>query len=130
MWNFLDASVTWFNSQHAWTAQEQIPACWPQHPPLVHAIASLMFQRHIVGEATDPNALEEWHRYALPAFNERTRDARLACHDDHQVWPGRAQYNRHTTPSNTALRRQQFLRDCEDKRGTALPRTKFSVVAE
>ena len=50
-----------------------IPACWPQHPHLVHEIAVLADQRRRAGHALTSDALEEWHRHNLPAFTERMK---------------------------------------------------------
>jgi hypothetical protein len=45
-----------------------IPACWPQHPHLVHEIVVLADQRRRAGHALTSDASKEWHRYSLPAF--------------------------------------------------------------
>ena len=47
------------------------PACWPEHPHLVHDLAVLADQRRRAGPAITSDALEDWHRYALPAFLDR-----------------------------------------------------------
>jgi hypothetical protein len=68
-----------------------IPVCWPQHPHLVHEIAVLADQRRRAGHALTSDALEEWHRYNLPAFTERMKSRlRNHCEDGHQPWPAKA----------------------------------------
>ena len=83
LWQWLDAVVIWLNHDYTWDAQQggMIPACWPQHPHLVHEIAVLADQRRRAGLAKTSDALEEWHRYCLPSFTDRMR-ARLRSHCD------------------------------------------------
>ena len=71
--------VDWLISEYVWEAADTIPACWPQHPHLVHEIAVLADQRRRAGHALTSDALEEWHRYSLPAFTERVK-SRLRNH--------------------------------------------------
>ncbi len=86
--------VEWLNTQHAWYSAELTPACWPEHPGLTRELSTLAATRYQAGEATNPIQLEEWHRYALPGYLERTRDQRAACQEKHQPWPGRAAHTR------------------------------------
>ena len=76
-----------------------IPACWPRHPHLVHEIAVLADLRRRAGHALTGDAMEEWHRYALPAFTERMRQRMKGhCEDkDHQPWPAQGRHTRHLT---------------------------------
>ena len=69
----MDAVVDWLITEYVWEATDTIPACWPQHPHLVHEIAVLADQRYRAGHAFTSDALEEWHRYSLPAFTERMK---------------------------------------------------------
>ena len=96
VWRWLDEVVTWLNQEYAWDADAMVPSCWPKHPHLVHEIAVLADLRRRAGLALTGDALEEWHRYALPAFTERMR-ARLGqhCQDGHELWPGRGRHTRH-----------------------------------
>ena len=88
LWLWLDAVVDWLVTEYVWEAADTIPACWPQHPHLVHEIAVLADQRRRAGHAFTSDALEEWHRYSLPAFTERMKSRlRNHCEDGHQ--PGR-----------------------------------------
>ena len=113
VWDWYEAVVTWFNHEYVWDpAAGMIPPCWPQHPHLVHDIGVLADQRRLVALATNSNALEEWHRYSVPAFLERLHDrVSLHCDDRHQAWPARARYARHAADETT--RRSQIERDCE-----------------
>ena len=90
VWLWLDAVVAWLVTEYAWEVTDTIPACWPQHPHLVHEIAVLADQRRRAGHAFTSDALEEWHRYSLPAFTERM-EKRLKnhCEDGHQPWPAK-----------------------------------------
>ncbi|WP_228383452.1 MULTISPECIES: hypothetical protein [Tessaracoccus] len=67
--------------------------------------------RYQAGEATSPMALEEWHRYTLPGYLDRTRDQRRACDEKHQPWPRRAAHTRHA--DGAARRRHLFDEDVD-----------------
>jgi hypothetical protein len=55
---WLDAVVDWLATEYVWEATDTIPACWPQHPHLVHEIAVLADQRRRAGHAFTSDALE------------------------------------------------------------------------
>ena len=112
-WQWLDAFVIWLNSQHAWYSADHTPPCWPEHPGLIRELSTLAAMRYQAGEATSPMPLEEWHRYALPGYLDRTRDQRRACDEKHQPWPGRAAHTRHTAPDGAARRRRVFSDDVD-----------------
>ena len=112
-WQWLDAFVIWLNTQHAWYSADHTPACWPQHPGLIRELSTLAAMRYHAGEATNPIQLEEWHRYALPGYLDRTRDQRRACDEKHQPWPGRAAHARHTNDDAAARRLRVFSRDVD-----------------
>ena len=106
LWDWLDDVVTWFNHEYVWDPDGgMIPPCWPQHPHLVHEIAVLADQRRRAGIATTSDALEEWHRYTVPAFLDRM-NARLKnhCDDSHPSWPARGRHARLMNESDTRLR--------------------------
>ena len=91
LWLWLDAVVDWLLTEYVWEATDTIPACWPQHRHLVHQIAVVADQRRRAGHASTSDALEEWHRYNLPAFTERMKSRlRNQCEDGHQAWPAKA----------------------------------------
>jgi len=118
LWQWLEAVVTWLNSQYVWDVATMIPSCWPQHPHLVHEIAVLADQRRRAGTALSSDALEEWHRYALPAFTERMRQrVKAHCEEGHQPWPAKGRYTRHTAEAAVENRHQVYRDD------TAVPLT-------
>jgi hypothetical protein len=110
VWAWLDAVVTWLNRTYTWDVAGTIPSCWPQHPHLVHELAVLADQRRRAGAALTSDALEEWHRYTLPAFTDRLR-ARTKdhCEQGHQPWPTRGRHARYLT--ETPHRDTVFARD-------------------
>lgn len=113
IWAWLEKVVTWLNREYAWDAGGTIPACWPQHPHLVHEIAGLADQRRRAGHALTGEALEEWHRYALPAFTDRMLNRmRSHCQDkDHQPWPAQGRHTRHQSEPSKAQRAAVFEAD-------------------
>jgi hypothetical protein len=112
LWQWLDAVVTWLNTDYVWDVAAVIPACWPQHPHLVHELAVLADQRRRTGLSLASDALEEWHRYTLPAFHERMRSRiRDHCEDGHQPWPANGRRTRHTSQTATASREGAYRGD-------------------
>ena len=112
LWSWLDAVVAWLVTEYLWEVADTIPPCWPQHPHLVHEIAVLADQRRRAGHAPTSDALEEWHRYNLPAFTERMSSRlRSQCEDGHQPWPGKGRYTRHTAESSRRTREDSFAAD-------------------
>lgn len=118
LWEWLDAVVIWFNTEYVWDhTAGMIPPCWPQHPHLVHEIATLADQRRRAGLDTSSNTLEEWHRYSVPAFCERLRQRiKSHCDEHHQPWPARTRFARHTSDS-AAVKREQALQ-ADARRGS------------
>ena len=97
LWRWLDDVVRWFNREYVWDPAGLIPACWPRHPHLVHEVALLADLRRRAGLALAGDALEEWHRYAVPAFVERMR-TRMQSHcaeKGHEPWPAQGRHTRH-----------------------------------
>ncbi|WP_297776612.1 hypothetical protein [Mycobacterium sp.] len=98
LWRWLDDVAAWINEEHTWRVDRLIPICWIQHPHIAHEIATLACQRHNATYAVTPDALEDWHRYALPAFLDRItqRIGATGCPPDkHQSCPGAARHARH-----------------------------------
>ncbi|NMM16639.1 MAG: hypothetical protein HHJ11_18830 [Phycicoccus sp.] len=97
IWQWLEQVVTWLNHEYVWDADAMIPSCWPRHPHLVHELAVLADLRRRASLALTADALEEWHRYALPAFTDRMRQRlRQHCQDGgHQPWPAQGRHTRH-----------------------------------
>jgi hypothetical protein len=112
LWQWLEEVVIWLNSQYTGNTDAMIPACWAGHPHLVHEIAVLADQRRRAGLGLTSDALEEWHRYALPAFTQRmTGRVKECCANRHRPWPGQARHKEHTDAAHTAERAEVFARD-------------------
>ncbi len=80
LWAWLDEVVTWFNHEYVWDHNAgMIPACWPQHPHLVHEIAVLADQRRRAG--IDPTSsarrMAPLRRTQLPRTSEDPNQERL-----------------------------------------------------
>ena len=122
LWDWLEDVVAWLNIEYVWDVGAVIPACWPHHPHLVRELAVLADQRRQATRALGSDALEEWHRYALPAFVERM-GARVKnhCEDGHQQWPGKGRYARHTGTAARQERQQVFAQDAATARPGAEP---------
>ena len=119
LWLWLDAVAAWLITEYVWEVAATIPACWPKHPHLVHEIAVLADQRRRAGHALTSDALEEWHRYSLPAFTERMK-ARLQnhCEDDHQSWPATGRCTRHKAEGSSRTRSEAYTADVAAARAT------------
>jgi len=112
VWDWLEAVVIWLNTEYGWDITSMIPPCWPHHPHLVHEIATVADQRRRAGLATGSEALEEWHRYALPAFTDRMRSRlRTHCDEGHQPWPATGRHTRHVSPADVQNRRHAYAGD-------------------
>ncbi|MBT9273665.1 hypothetical protein KMZ32_06205 [Phycicoccus sp. MAQZ13P-2] len=113
VWDWLDRVATWINHEYVWDPTAMIPPCWPKHPHLVHEIAVIADLRRRAGLALTSEALEEWHRYALPAFTDRMRQRLKAqCEDqDHQTWPAQGRHKRHLAQSAVDERGRHFQND-------------------
>ena len=63
-------------------------------------------------DAEQARVLENWHRYVLPGFIDRMRQRlKQSCDDEHQPWPARSHYTRHTSEDATAQRVRAFESD-------------------
>ncbi len=115
LWHWLDQVVIWLNHEYTWDNGALVPPCWPEHPHLVHEIAVVADQRRRSGLAKTSDALEEWHRYCLPAFVDRMR-SRLngQCDDGHSPWPGRPSHSDHTDATWTQRRQLVFVGDVDE----------------
>lgn len=112
LWQWLDAVATWLNREYTWDAETMVPTCWPHHPHLVHELAALADLRRRAGLALTGDALEEWHRYALPAFVDRMRH-RIGqhCSNGHESWPGQGRQTRHLAEGAAGEREAAFAAD-------------------
>ena len=114
LWQWLEEVAIWLNREYGWDVSGMIPTCWPEHPHLVHEIAVVADQRRRAGLATTSDALEEWHRYCLPAFMDRMR-GRLKSHCDegHVRWPGRSRHSEHISERDVETREDTYAADVE-----------------
>lgn len=116
LWSWLDLVAMWVNEQHLWNVTRPgIPECWPAHPHLVHDLAVLACSRYYTSFAATPAALEDWHRYGLPAFLERLRD-RLGdgCQPGkHQPRPRRERDESHASQPVRSGRKRRHRDDVE-----------------
>ena len=113
LWAWLDQVVIWFNHEYVWDHNAgMVPACWPQHPHLVHEIAVLADQRRRAGIDPTSSALEEWHRYGVPGFLERLK-ARIknGCDEHHSAWPAEGRYRRQEGRVAASERARRFADD-------------------
>lgn len=112
VWQWLDQVVAWVNVEYAWGPDDVVPPCWPQHPWLVHETACLADMRFRAGLALDGDAMEEWHRYALPDYWRRMRDRlKGGCSTKHEPSPARTLHTRHAAPDVAAARSRAFMAD-------------------
>lgn len=95
LWAWLEQVVPWLNKHYTWQINVLIPACWYRHPHLVLELVTVADLRHRAAQALTGDALEDWHRYCLPAFFERARTRLLTiCEEGHQDWPGKSRQSR------------------------------------
>lgn len=123
LWQWLDAVVVWLNHEMVFDTVDVIPACWPQHPHLIHELAVLVDGRYRACHALVSGPMEEWHRYALPAFLERMRHRIEGhCTDAHPAtWPASGRFKRHLNETSTALRGDSYASDLDSHRKTEPP---------
>ena len=104
----------WLNHDYSWQAERVIPACWPAHPHLVHELAVLACLRLSAGHALTAEAMEDWHRYALPGFFDRML-ARLGgspCQPgSHKPWPGAGRVSDYESADAVTRRSAAFEED-------------------
>ncbi|RHW28302.1 hypothetical protein D0Z08_04815 [Nocardioides immobilis] len=114
VWQWLEQIVSWLNREYTWEVTGLIPTCWPSHPHLVHEIAVLADQRRRAGLAMTSDALEEWHRYCLPAFLDRMRTRlKSHCEDEHKQWPGRPRHSEHLSEKHIEQREDTYALDID-----------------
>jgi hypothetical protein len=110
LWEWLDQVAAWVNHEYAWRPTSLIPPCWPRHPHLVGELAVLACLRATAAYATTPDQLEDWHRYALPHFQERmtSRLGDGGCRNGHTDWPAAGRFDQFTGHQAAAERRRTF----------------------
>lgn len=113
VWAWLDQVAGWINHEYLWVPDRFIPSCWPAHPHIAHELAVIADLRQAAGSAFTGEALEDWHRYALPSFLDRAA-SRLgtscgpAKHDD---WPAAGRHREFGSGRALAARSELYLRD-------------------
>jgi len=125
LWIWLDEVVVWLNHQMVFDVADVIPACWTQHAHLVNELAVLADLRRRADRAVTSEPLEEWHRYALPAFLERMRH-RIAehCGEQHaRVRPTAGRLSGHLEQGEVNSRRAAFAADVISCRNTSTAMT-------
>lgn len=117
LWTWLEKFVIWFNHEYVWDRNAgMIPACWPQHPHLVHEIAVLADQRRRAGLDPTSSALEEWHRFGIPGFLHRlTTRTKNSCDEHHAHWPAEARYARGASQVEAAGRAKLYDADIDSR---------------
>lgn len=112
VWQWLDAVVDWINTEYAWQVTDIIPACWAEHPHLVHDLGTLADQRRRAGLAATSDALEDWQRYSLPYFLDRTKNRlKGMCEAHHRPAVGTARVASYRDADVAAARRALFQQD-------------------
>ncbi len=129
LWPWLDDVAAWLNHTYAWQTTSAIPSCWPAHPHLVAELAVLACLRVTATEATTPHALEEWHRYALPAFTARMSERLgIRCPPGrHTDWPARSWAADYDSPRATDARRALFDGDAGPRRPDHTRRVRWNT---
>lgn len=116
LWTWLDEVAGWINTEHLWSLQiSGVPACWPAHPHIAHDLAVIASSRYLTTYAVSPAPLEEWHRYALPAFLNRLNERLgIGCVAEHQRQRPRAPRDQDFVDSTQVHRRiAQFRVDAD-----------------
>lgn len=108
---WLDEVAGWLNHDYTWKVARPIPDCWPEHPHIVHELAVLAWLRLVAGDALDPGPIEDWHRYALPAFVNRLAE-RLGtgCATKHDTWPSAPRHAGYQREEAVEARQEAFNR--------------------
>jgi hypothetical protein len=136
LWAWIDEFVLWLNHEHTWDLAGTIPNCWPEHPHLVRELAVLADRRRRAALALNSDPLEDWHRYALPAFAERMRSRiKNHCEEGHQPWPGRGRSSRATSEDQRRKRENVFTADLDarspfrqEERAQSPARPRLSII--
>lgn len=106
----------WINQEHTWRTDKIIPICWDLHPHIVHELATVACLRWEATYARTPAAIEEWHRYTLPAFLNRIaeRIGETGCPPGrHQPSPGTGRSAIYRDVDESTRRRQRRTQDEE-----------------
>lgn len=119
---WLDDVAGWINEQHTWRPDRVIPICWDLHPHIVHELATVACLRWEATFERTPAAIEEWHRYTVPAFLVRVVDriGETGCPPGrHQPSPGGGREAIYRNQDETARRRRRRSQDEESETTTS-----------
>jgi hypothetical protein len=111
---WLDDVAAWINEEHTWRVDRMIPICWTQHPHIVHELGTLASVRWEASYAITPDALENWHHYALPLFLERIAQqiGSTGCPPGrHQPQPGDSRNTLYRDTDEVVQRRRRRVED-------------------
>ena len=111
---WLDEVVAWINEDHSWRVDHVVPACWSEHPHIVHELASVACMRWSVLFVATASPLEEWHHYTLPLFLDRIvqRIGLNGCPPGrHQPHPGAGRNQLYREELASGDRRRRRARD-------------------
>ena len=113
VWAWLDQVAGWINHEYVWAPDRFIPSCWPAHPHIAHELAVIADLRRTAGHSLTGDALEEWHRYGLPAFLDRVASRLGPCcgpakHDD---WPAAGRQREYGSKRASQNRSELFSQD-------------------
>jgi hypothetical protein len=116
VWQWLDKVVDWINTEYAWVVDGMIPACWYEHPHVVHDLGTLADQRLRAAAALNSDDLEAWQQYCLPSFVERMRTRLGPGWDhDHKEAPGRTRILRYRATESVRARRAWFDTEVKER---------------
>jgi hypothetical protein len=114
VWAWLDLVAAWINHEYLWVYDQFIPTCWPAHPHIAHELAVVASLRYDAGFARSADALEDWHRYTLPGFLDRTatRLGTSPCQPGkHNDWPAATRFKDFGSTVSVQRRRQSISHD-------------------
>lgn len=125
IWDWLETVVVWINTQYTWDPEDLISPCWPRHPHIVRELAVIADQYRRAEAAVTSIPLEEWHRYTLPMFLDRTRRRQRGHCDDggHKPSPSHGQHTRHTSGPTHQQRHDAYRDDITALTGQWHPAT-------
>lgn len=123
LWVWLDRVAGWINHEYLWQYDRFLPGCWPAHAHIAHELGVVASLRYDAGFALSADTVEDWHRFTLPGFLDRTA-ARLGTSPcgpaKHNDWPAATRFKDFESPAALDRRGQAFTRD---QAYTAPPRT-------
>lgn len=108
VWGWCDTVAEWINHEYAWRPTHVIPPCWPRHAHIAHELPILAIARWTAEQSTTHDAIDDWHRYALPMFYERMHDrlGESTCRaGKHTDWPAEGRIVAYRSPAAAGNRK-------------------------